>query len=134
MHKFCGDRDGGARISREYEHLADQISTLRTRLVALAGDTVEQLSADERIKWLNQELAVLTERVSQEGKKAAGKAGGIVQERPMASLAIAFGLGFVAARMLRRRPRRPELEKSEQEQSELGQSEPGQTAGQSGAE
>ena len=104
MNEDTGKLDGATTVGQQLDQLAGLISVLRDRLMGMTGEAVERVAADERVKRLNQEVRDLADRLSKEGKNAAGQATSFVQEQPIAALGLAFGLRFILAKILRRSP------------------------------
>ena len=106
MNEDTGKLDGATTVGQQLDQLAGLISVLRDRLMGMTEEAVERVAADERVKRLNQEVRELADRLSKEGKDAAGQATSFVQEQPITALGLAFGLGFLIAKILRRSPGR----------------------------
>lgn len=108
-------KDAVSTLTSEFDRFQDDFDQLRTKLVRLAGDTVKEFSdspqkfadlkdvIEGRLAVIEDEIGDLGRQLRIKGGEAAGRVEKRVQERPFASLAIAFGVGLFAAQLLRRR-------------------------------
>lgn len=106
---FSGDAAGDFR--RDIDALKDDLSLLKADLVAAMRDLVEagkaqsgeardqlQAALQEKLDRLNDAANNLAGR----GRRAAETAGRYVEEKPLQSLAIAFGVGLLVGAVLRK--------------------------------
>ncbi|SNB75810.1 Membrane-anchored ribosome-binding protein, inhibits growth in stationary phase, ElaB/YqjD/DUF883 family [Arboricoccus pini] len=56
---------------------------------------------EEKVHQLQKEIDRVTAEIKKQGEEARAKLERNVHERPLTSLAIAFGVGFIAAKLLR---------------------------------
>lgn len=110
-------RTAAEGLTGEFDRLQDEFDALRGRLARLAGETMKEFdisprrlaelrtAIDERLSLLDGDLDGLGRALKQGGGKAAGRVERMVHEQPVAALAIAAGIGFVAAHLFRRRRR-----------------------------
>lgn len=108
-------KDAAGSLTDEFDRLQDEFDSLRGRLARIAGETVREFNdspqklaelksvIDERLTLLESDLGALSRELRVRGGAAVGKAEKAVHERPLAALAIAAGVGFVAAHLWRRR-------------------------------
>lgn len=105
-------------LTEEFDRFQDEFDALRNRFTRFAGETMKEFDVsprrlaelraaiDDRLSLLEDDLAVLGREARRRGGKAAGRAERMVHEQPLAALAVAAGIGFVAAHLFRRRRRR----------------------------
>ena len=116
MRNWSGKRkDAMGTLTGEFDRFQDDFEQLRANLVRLAGDTVKEFNEspqkfaelkdaiDGRLAVIEDEIGDLGKQLRIKGGEAAGRVEKRVHEQPFASLAIAFGVGLVAAQLLRRR-------------------------------
>lgn len=108
-------KDAAGTLTGEFDRLQDDFDRLRARLVRMADDTVREFNSsphkfselkeaiENRLAVIDDDLGDLGERLRLRGGEAAGRMERQVRDHPLASLAIAFGVGLIAARLLRRR-------------------------------
>lgn len=118
MRSWSGKRkDAKEVVADEFDRLQDEFDTLRTKLTRFAGDTVKEFndaphkfselrdSVEGRLAILESDIGALSRQLRVRGNEAADQVKSTVHERPFTSLAVAFGVGIVAAQLLRRRSR-----------------------------
>lgn len=116
MANWSGKRKEAVEtLGDEFDRFQGEFDALRSRLGRLAGDSFREFSEspqkladlraalDGRLSTIERELDALTHDLRIRGGDAAGRLEASVKERPFTALAIAAGVGFVAARLLRRR-------------------------------
>lgn len=116
MANWSGRRkDAMGTLSDEFDRFQGEFEALRRRLAHLAGDTVKEFNdsphklaelkstMQDRLSLLEGDLATLNRELRLRGGAVAGRLEQTVHERPFATLAIAAGVGFIAAHLLRRR-------------------------------
>lgn len=116
MANWNGRRKEAAdMLGDEFNHFQGEIDALRNKLGRLASETVRELSdgpqkltelrsaLDGRLSIIERELDSLSHDLRLRGGETAGRIEAGVRERPFAALAIAAGVGFIAAHLLRRR-------------------------------
>ncbi|HET9146906.1 MAG TPA: hypothetical protein VFN77_02535 [Acetobacteraceae bacterium] len=104
-----------ASLSAEFSRFQDEVSALKAKLAKLAGDTISDIQnnpgklADLRGS-IEQKLSILEDDVNEFGTYLKSQGQGMVgmvtkqvADRPMTTIAVAFGLGFVAAQLVRRK-------------------------------
>ncbi|MGC9271480.1 glycine zipper domain-containing protein [Acidiphilium sp.] len=108
-------KDAMGTLSDEFDRFQDDFDTLRTKLVRMANDTVKDFSdspqklaelksaIDLRLSTIEDEIGDLGKQLRIKGGKAADRVERRVHEQPFAALAVAAGVGFIAAYLLRRR-------------------------------
>lgn len=96
-------------LKRDFLHLRATLDTMKDKLGENAHDILDRISAQlesgnlsERLGGIEDELAALGSRLKDSGLDAASRLEGRVAEKPLASIAMAFGLGLLAASLLRR--------------------------------
>lgn len=101
-------------LNDEFDRFQGEFDVLRDKLARLAGDTVKEFNdspqklsdlksvIDGRLSLIEGEIGDLGRQLRVEGSKAAGRVEQKVHEQPLAALAIAAGVGFLAAQLLRR--------------------------------
>ena len=101
-------------LNREFDRVQDDFAALRGRLTGLAGDALGDLQiSPQRLAELRRQLELrlgdlegdmdrIGKRLAVQGKATARDLERHVHERPLATLAIAFGAGMLVARLLRR--------------------------------
>jgi ElaB/YqjD/DUF883 family membrane-anchored ribosome-binding protein len=107
-------------LRNEFQRFRSDISGVKDKLSANASDALDQISGylnggalSSRIATLEAELETLASKAKDYGKegvslaKGYGKEGvnkleGTVVERPILSVAIAFGVGLLTAQLIRR--------------------------------
>lgn len=108
-------RDAMGTLTDEFDRFQGDFETLKTKLVRLAGDTMKEFNdspeklaelkhaIDLRLSSIEDEMSDFSKQLRVKGGKAVDRVESKVQEQPLAALAIAAGVGFVAAHLLRRR-------------------------------
>lgn len=101
-------------LNREFDRVQDEFAALRSRITALAGETLGDLQVspqrfadlrrqlEVRLGDLEGEMEQISKRLTVQGAATARDVERRVHERPFASLALAFGAGMLVARLLRR--------------------------------
>lgn len=105
------DFSGGADFRRDIDALKDDLSLFKADLAAAMRDLVEagkatsgearerlEAAVHEKLDRLNDAASNLADR----GRAAARTAGRYVEEKPIQSLAIAFGVGVLVGAVLRK--------------------------------
>jgi ElaB/YqjD/DUF883 family membrane-anchored ribosome-binding protein len=97
-----GTEPGALRA--EFEKLREELAGIRG---LLASEATEHLSgakaaAEGRLAALQAEVEKLAAEVKGHGSEVLHEIDRKVQERPLTSLAVAFGVGLLAAQLLRR--------------------------------
>jgi ElaB/YqjD/DUF883 family membrane-anchored ribosome-binding protein len=93
----------------EFNRFRSELSGVKTKLGANATDALDQMSdylnskgVASKLSGLEAEIENLTARLRDSSKVAVGKLETQVGNRPLASIAIAFGVGLLAAQFVRR--------------------------------
>lgn len=96
-------------LKNEFERFRADISGMKDRLSANATDALDHISTylnggglSSRVSNLEAEFEALTDKMRMLGKEGVGRLESNVSQRPIASVAIAFGVGLLAAQLLRR--------------------------------
>lgn len=99
-----------AALKRDFARLRASLEAVKDRLGGNAHEVLERVSAylesgglDTRLDKIEDELSKLGGKLKDTGRGAAAKLEAEVTEKPLASVAIAFGIGLLAANLLRRR-------------------------------
>lgn len=98
-------RDGSQALRDTVDRLRSDLDDLRHQLVAAGGEqaSAARTAVARRVEELRNELEEVAGGLERRGRETAASLGAQVREHPVASLAIAFGAGMVAARLLERR-------------------------------
>jgi ElaB/YqjD/DUF883 family membrane-anchored ribosome-binding protein len=91
-------------LSANYEQLKRELDVLRGQLVALGGDAGEEakLRLQHGLDTLNARIDTLSHDAKAYGGRKLEDAERLVQERPLTSVLVSFGLGVLFAQFLRR--------------------------------
>lgn len=96
-------------LKQEFNRFRSDLAGVKERLSDNAAEALDQISAylngsamSSRVASLEKELELLAGRLKGGGKEAVGKLEKEVGQRPIASIAIAFGVGVLAAQFFRR--------------------------------
>jgi ElaB/YqjD/DUF883 family membrane-anchored ribosome-binding protein len=96
-------------LKQEFNRFKSEISGMKDKLGTNATETLDQMSAylnssgiSSRLSSLESELEHLAGRLKGSGKQAVTKIESQVVERPIASIAIAFGIGLLASQLIRK--------------------------------
>jgi ElaB/YqjD/DUF883 family membrane-anchored ribosome-binding protein len=84
--------DDLATLKRDFARLMEQ---MKTGAIDGASETAENL-----LDQLNERAAELYERMSDQGERSSKAITSLVEERPIISLLVAFGIGMVGGRLL----------------------------------
>jgi ElaB/YqjD/DUF883 family membrane-anchored ribosome-binding protein len=104
--KFSADADF---LRHEFNRLRAELASMKDRLSGNASDALGQVNtylhsddAAARLKALEKQFDELSAKLKVSGKEALGKLETKVEERPLTSIAVAFGVGLLAANLFRR--------------------------------
>jgi ElaB/YqjD/DUF883 family membrane-anchored ribosome-binding protein len=93
----------------EFNRFRSELSGMKDKMGANAADALDQMGrylndqgVSSKLSTLEAEIEALTARLRDSGKVAVGKLETQVGNRPLASIAIAFGAGLLAAQFIRR--------------------------------
>lgn len=91
-------------LRAEFERLREELASIRTLLTSGAAEHLSgaKAAAESRLAALQTEVEKLTEDVKGRSAEALQTMNRTVQERPLTSIAVAFGVGLLAAQLLRR--------------------------------
>lgn len=89
-------------LKHQFEHLRAEIAGARERLSDNAHAAIDRISAYLESSGVPPRVEELEKGLEDKGKEALGKLEHQVTERPILSVAVAFGIGLLAARLLRR--------------------------------
>lgn len=98
-------------LKRDFARLRANLEAVKHKLGDNAHEILERVSAylesgggfGARLDDVEDQLAQLGDRLKESGRGAAARLEAEVTEKPLASVAIAFGIGLLAANLLRRR-------------------------------
>lgn len=97
-------------LQRDFAKLRDSLDSVKDKLGDNAHEVLDRISSylnsshiGSRLDNIEDELSHLGGRLRDSGRDAAARLETEVTEKPLASVAIAFGIGLLAASMLRRR-------------------------------
>lgn len=91
-----------AYLKQQFEHLRAEMAGARERLGDNAHAAIDRISAYLDSAGVSPRVEELEETLKDKGKEAMTKLEHQVTERPVLSVAVAFGIGLLAARLLRR--------------------------------
>lgn len=96
-------------LRHEFNRFREELSAVKSKLSGQASETVGQFNdylhsddAAARLKALEKQLEELGGKLKGSSKEAAAQLEAKVVERPLASVAIAFGVGLLVSQLLRR--------------------------------
>ena len=101
-------------FSKEFDRFQEEVGNLKTKLTKMASETIEDIqnnpgklidlrgSIEQKINLLEEDVDKLGAYLKEQGSGAVGMMTRQISERPVATIAVAFGLGFVAAQLVRR--------------------------------
>ncbi len=96
-------------LRNEFQRFRADIAGVKDKLSANASDTLDQIGSylnggalTSRISSLEAELQDLAGKVKTYGKDGVNRLETKVSDRPITSVAIAFGVGLLAAQLFRR--------------------------------
>jgi ElaB/YqjD/DUF883 family membrane-anchored ribosome-binding protein len=94
----------------EFNRFRSELSGMKDKMGSNAADALDQMGrylndqgVTSKLSALEGEIEALTAKLRDSGKVAVGKLETQVGNRPLASIAIAFGAGLLAAQFIRRR-------------------------------
>jgi ElaB/YqjD/DUF883 family membrane-anchored ribosome-binding protein len=96
-------------LKQEFNRFRADLNGVKEKLGVGASEALDQMSAylnggalSSRMATLESDLEALTEKLKGGGKNAVNKLESQVTQRPITSVAIAFGLGVLASQLVRR--------------------------------
>ncbi len=91
-------------IRAEFEKLREELASIRKLLGSEASEHVSTVkeAAESRFASLQAEVEKLATEMKGQSKEVLHEIDRKVQERPLTSIAVAFGVGILAAQILRR--------------------------------
>jgi ElaB/YqjD/DUF883 family membrane-anchored ribosome-binding protein len=98
--------EAGAPV--DLDAIVADLATLRSDFAALVSQMQSAAlngtndAADSTLGQLGERASRLYDRVAEQGERSVKAVGRHVEERPVISLLIAFGVGFIASRLLNR--------------------------------
>ncbi len=107
---FSPDAPEAEALKRDFAKLRATLDAVKDRLGENAHDVLDRVSAfldqsslSTRLDNIEEEITRLGGRLKDTGRDAAARLETEVSAKPLASVAIAFGIGLLAASLLRRR-------------------------------
>jgi len=96
-------------LKQEFNRFRSELGGVKDKLSGNASDALDQITdyrngngLSSRIASLESEISELTKRLKGTGKDAVIKLETQVGQRPLTSIAIAFGVGLLASQLIRR--------------------------------
>ncbi|MDE8350062.1 MAG: hypothetical protein POG74_11380 [Acidocella sp.] len=96
-------------LKSEFNRFRSEVAGMKDRLGGNASEVLDQMSAyldghgvSSRVSALEAQLEKLAGKAKDSGKVAVDRLEAQMSERPLASLAVAFGVGLLAAQLVRR--------------------------------
>ncbi|MGH7078883.1 MAG: DUF883 family protein [Acetobacteraceae bacterium] len=91
-------------LKAEFAKLREELATIREMLTATGSDMLagSKAAARRRLSAVQGEVERLASDLQDQGGEMLERLDHKVQERPLTSLAVAFGVGLLAAQLLRR--------------------------------
>jgi len=97
-------------LRQEFSRFRDELAGMKDKIGAGASEALDEIAGylngqnvASKLSALESEIENLTARLRDSGKVAVTKLETQVNNRPITSIAAAFGLGLLAAQLLRRR-------------------------------
>lgn len=107
---FTSETADTAELKRDFAKLRASLDAVKDKLGTNAHDILDRVSnfidsshLGDRIDNIEDELTRLSGKLKASGRDAAARVESEVTAKPLASIAIAFGIGLLAASMLRSR-------------------------------
>ncbi len=97
------DFNDAQNLRHDFERLRASLDGMKDRLGENAHEVLARVSAYLERDGLDARLDDLGGKLKDSGRDAAAKLESEVTAKPLASVAIAFGIGLLAANLLRRR-------------------------------
>jgi ElaB/YqjD/DUF883 family membrane-anchored ribosome-binding protein len=96
-------------LKQEFNRFRDELAGMKGKMGGSASDALDQISAylnghglSSRLSSLEAELEALAGKFKGTGKEAITKLEHQVGERPIISIAVAFGVGMLVSQLIRR--------------------------------
>ncbi len=96
-------------LKAEFNRFRSEMAGMKDRLSANASDALDQMGTylngngmSSRLAALETELDALAGKLKGTGKVAVNRLEGQVSEKPLISIAVAFGAGLLVSQLLRR--------------------------------
>lgn len=91
-------------LKGEFAKLREELASIREMLASTGSDMLagSRAAAQRRLSALQDEVEKLASDVKDQGGEMLERLDRKVQERPLTSLAVAFGVGLLAAQLFRR--------------------------------
>ncbi len=97
-------------LKQEFNRFRSEFAGAKEKLTGNAAEALDQMGAylngqsvASRLASIEEELGYLTGKLKGSGRMAVNQLEKQVNERPIASIAVAFGAGLLVAQLLRRR-------------------------------
>jgi ElaB/YqjD/DUF883 family membrane-anchored ribosome-binding protein len=108
--EFSAETPDAETLKRDFAKLRASLDAVKDKLSDNTHEVLDRVSAyldksslGSRLDNIEDEISRLGTRLKESGRDAAAKLESEVTEKPLASVAIAFGIGLLAASLLRRR-------------------------------
>ncbi len=91
-------------LRAEFARLREELASIREMLTTTGADILSgpKAAAESRLASLQGEVEKLAAELKGQGGEVLQRIDHKVQERPLTSIAVAFGIGLLAAQLLRR--------------------------------
>jgi ElaB/YqjD/DUF883 family membrane-anchored ribosome-binding protein len=96
-------------LKKEFNKFRDDLAGMKTKLGGNAAEVLDQMGSylngsgvSARLAALESELEYYADKVKGTGKQAVARVESEVTQRPIASIAIAFGVGVLVSQFFRR--------------------------------
>ncbi len=110
MNDYFPDTPDAESIKRDFAKLRSSLDSMRGRLGSNATEVLDRVTdfldssnLGARLDNVEDELSRLGGKLKDTGRDATARIESEISAKPLASIAIAFGVGLLAASLLRRR-------------------------------
>jgi len=97
-----------SRLRSSLDSVKDKLGTNAHEVLDRVSEFLESTHLGARLDDVEDELSRLGSKIKDTSKDAAARVESEITSKPLASIAIAFGVGLLAASLLRRRPAKDE--------------------------
>jgi ElaB/YqjD/DUF883 family membrane-anchored ribosome-binding protein len=110
----AGAKSDFKSLSKEFDRFQEEVGSLRAKLARMANETIEDIqnnpgklldlrgSIEQKLSLLEDDVSQFGNYLREQGAEAVSTMSKQISERPVTTIAVAFGLGFVAAQLVRR--------------------------------